>query len=179
MSTIRRRPWLRRVRKTASGCLPLASGKQIQRIASSRELMAGSARLEIWNLQYHFCIHRKLFAGRLPMKRRFAWSVLVALVLGLCVPPVFAQASGTVKGVCRDQEGNPIAAGTGEWLNSETGRKYTLKLNTNGEYVSLRVSPVKNKVPLCGGEGKEIFYMSGMQVGLDQLTDDMDLQKEA
>ena len=113
------------------------------------------------------------------MKRRFAWSVLVALVLGLCVPPVFAQASGTVKGVCRDQEGKPIAEGTVEWLNSETGRKYTLKLNKKGEYFSLGVAPGKYKVTLFGADGKQIFYMSGIQVGLDELTQDIDLKKEA
>lgn len=113
------------------------------------------------------------------MKRRFAWTVLVALVLGLCVPPVFAQATGTVKGVCRDQDGKIITDGTVEWLNSETGRKYTLKLNKKGEYFSLGISPGKYKVTLFGADGKQIFYMSGIQVGLDELTQDIDLKKEA
>jgi tetratricopeptide (TPR) repeat protein len=113
------------------------------------------------------------------MKRRFAWSVLVALVLGLCVPPVFAQATGSVKGVCRDQEGKPISDGTVEWLNSETGRKYTLKLNKKGEYFSLGIAPGKYKVTLFSPDGKQIFYMTGIQVGLDELNQDIDLKKEA
>ncbi len=33
------------------------------------------------------------------MKKYFAIFLFVVLALGLCVPPVFAQASGTVKGV--------------------------------------------------------------------------------
>jgi tetratricopeptide (TPR) repeat protein len=113
------------------------------------------------------------------MKRRFAWSVLVALVLGLCVPPVFAQATGTVKGTVRDQEGKPIAEGTVEWQNQDTGRKYALKLNKKGEYFSLGISPGKYKVTLFGADGKQIYYMTGITVGLDELVQDIDLKKEA
>ena len=113
------------------------------------------------------------------MKRRFAWFVLVALVLGLCVPPVFAQATGTVKGVVRDQEGKPISDGSVEWQNQDTGRKYPLKLNKKGEYFSLGISPGKYKVTLFGADGKQIYYMTGITVGLDELVQDIDLKKEA
>jgi len=112
------------------------------------------------------------------MKQRFAWTVLVALVLGLCVPPIFAQATGSVKGVARNPEGKPITEGTVEWLSMETGRKYTLKLNKKGEYFSLGISPGKYKVTLFGPDGKQLFYMSGISVGLDELTQDLDLKKE-
>jgi len=112
------------------------------------------------------------------MKQRFAWTLLVALVLGLCVPPIFAQATGSVKGVARNPEGKPITEGTVEWLSMETGRKYTLKLNKKGEYFSLGISPGKYKVTLFGPDGKQLFYMSGISVGLDELTQDLDLKKE-
>ncbi len=112
------------------------------------------------------------------MKQRFAWTVLVALVLGLCVPPIFAQATGSVKGVARNPEGKPITEGTVEWLSMETGRKYTLKLNKKGEYFSLGISPGKYKVTLFGPDGKQLFYMSGISVGLDEVTQDLDLKKE-
>lgn len=112
------------------------------------------------------------------MKRRFAWTVLIALVLGLCVPAVFAQATGSVKGVCRDSEGKPITEGTVEWLSMDTGRKYTLKLNKKGEYFSLGIAPGKYKVTLFGPDGKELFNMSGVPVGLDELVQDIDLKKE-
>src|SRR6266481_1619873 len=118
-------------------------------------------------------------AGRLTMKQRFAWAVLVALWLGLCVPPVFAQATGSVKGVCRDSEGKPITEGTVEWLSLDTGRKYTLKLNKKGEYFSLGISPGKYKVTLFDADGKQVFYMTGITVGLDELNQDIDLKKEA
>ncbi len=112
------------------------------------------------------------------MKQRFALVVLVAVVLGLCVPPVFAQATGSVKGVVRDAEGKPITEGTVEWLSMETGRKYALKISKKGEYFSLGITPGKYKVTLFGPDGKQIFYMSGIQVGLDELTQDIDLKKE-
>ena len=113
------------------------------------------------------------------MKQRFALAVLFVLVLGLCVPPVFAQATGTVKGVCRDSEGKPITEGTVEWLSQDTGRKYTLKVNKKGEYFSLGISPGKYKVTLFAPDGKELFHYGGVQVGLDEVTQDFDLKKEA
>jgi tetratricopeptide (TPR) repeat protein len=112
------------------------------------------------------------------MKQRFAWTVLVALVLGLCVPPVFAQATGTVKGVCRDVEGKPLTEGTVEWLSLDTGRKYTLKVNKKGEYFSLGIAPGKYKVTLFAADGKELFHYTGIPVGLDELVQDIDLKKE-
>src|SRR6267378_1325925 len=118
-------------------------------------------------------------AGRLTMKQRFAWAVLVALWLGLCVPPVFAQATGSVKGVCRDSEGKPITEGTVEWLSLDTGRKYTLKLNKKGEYFSLGIAPGKYKATLYAADGKELFHYGGIQVGLDEVSQDFDLKKEA
>jgi tetratricopeptide (TPR) repeat protein len=113
------------------------------------------------------------------MKQRFAWTLLIALVLGLCAPTVFAQSTGSVKGVCRDAEGKPIPAGTVEWTSMETGRKYDLKLNKKGEYFSLGITPGKYKVTLLDAEGKQIFYMTGINVGLDELDQDIDLKKEA
>jgi tetratricopeptide (TPR) repeat protein len=113
------------------------------------------------------------------MKQRFAFAVLFALLLGLCVPPVFAQATGTVKGVCRDSDGKPITEGTVEWLSLDTGRKYTLKLNKKGEYFSLGISPGKYKATLFAPDGKELFHFGGVQVGLDEVTQDFDLKKEA
>lgn len=112
------------------------------------------------------------------MKQRLAWVALVALLLGLCVPPVFAQATGSVKGVCRDSSGQPITQGTVEWLSLDTGRKYTLKLNKKGEYFSLGIAPGKYKATLFSPDGKELFHYNGVQVGLDELTQDFDLKKE-
>ena len=82
------------------------------------------------------------------MKKHFAVLLFVVLALGLCVPPVFAQASGTVKGVCKDPQGNPIVDGVLVFANQDNGQKYTLKTNKKGEYFSLGIAPGKYVVTL-------------------------------
>jgi tetratricopeptide (TPR) repeat protein len=111
------------------------------------------------------------------MKQRFVVLMLFALVVGLCVPPVFAQATGSVKGVCKDSEGKPITGAIVQWFSDETGRKYELKTNGKGEYFSLGISPGKYKVTLLK-DGKELFHFSGVPVGLDESDLDFDLKKE-
>ena len=112
------------------------------------------------------------------MKKHVGVVLLVAVVLGLCVAPVFAQATGTVKGVCKDRDGKVITQGTVEWLSNDTGRKYTLKLNKKGEYFSLGIAPGQYKVTLFGPDGKELFHFTNVPVSLDEKTMDFDLQKE-
>jgi len=111
------------------------------------------------------------------MKQRFVVLALVALVAGLCVPPVFGQATGTVKGVCKDTEGKPIAGASVEYYSQETGRKYPLKTDSKGEYFSLGIAPGKYKVTLLQ-DGKELFHFSNVPVSLDENTLDFDLKKE-
>ena len=82
------------------------------------------------------------------MKKHFAILLFAVLALGLCVPPVFAQASGSVKGVCKDAQGNVVADGVVVWANMDNGQKYTLKTNKKGEYFSLGLSPGKYLVTL-------------------------------
>jgi tetratricopeptide (TPR) repeat protein len=111
------------------------------------------------------------------MKHRVAVFVLCALVAGLVSVPAFAQATGSVKGVCKDLEGNPIADAQVEWMSSETGRKYNLKTNKKGEYFSLGIAPGKYKVTLSK-EGKMLYNFNGVSVGADEMVLDFDLKKE-
>ena len=111
------------------------------------------------------------------MKRIFIIPFLLVLVAGLCAPPVFAQAMGSVKGVCKDSEGKPVTGAVVEWAGVETGRKYSIKTNNKGEYFSLGISPGKYNVQLMK-DGKEIFHINGVQVGLDEVALDFDLKKE-
>jgi len=108
------------------------------------------------------------------MKQRFV--VLVVLMVGLCVPPVFAQATGTVKGVCKDLEGKPIVGAVVEYYNQDTGRKYELKTNNKGEYFSLGIAPGKYRVTLSK-DGKELDRVNNFPVNLDENTLDFDLKK--
>ena len=89
------------------------------------------------------------------MRQRVAMFLLAALVAGLCAVPAFAQATGSIKGVCKDLEGKPITDAVVEMVSSETGRKYSLKTNKKGEYFSLGIAPGKYKVSLMK-DGKEL-----------------------
>ena len=90
--------------------------------------------------------------------------MLVVAVAALCVPPVFAQATGTVKGVCKDMDGKPIVGANVEWVNTDNGRKYNLKTNKKGEYFSLGIEPGKYKVTLTQ-DGKQLDQVNGFPVG--------------
>jgi tetratricopeptide (TPR) repeat protein len=112
------------------------------------------------------------------MKKLFIIPLLLVLVVGLCAPAAFAQAMGSVKGTVRDAEGKPIPGVTVEWFGMETGRKYTLKTNGKGEYFSLGITPGKYKLTVSR-DGKEIFFLNGIPVSVDEVVQDVDLKKEA
>jgi tetratricopeptide (TPR) repeat protein len=111
------------------------------------------------------------------MKKHFGVIVLISFMILLVLPSALAQNTGTVKGVCKDVEGKPIAGAEVEWLNQENGRKYELKTNNKGEYFSLGISPGKYKVTLSK-DGKEIFHYNGFTVTLEEATLDFDMKKE-
>jgi len=117
------------------------------------------------------------------MKKHFAILLFVVLALGLCAPPVFAQASGSVKGVCKDAQGNPIADAVIVWTNMDNGQKYTLKTNKKGEYFSLGLSPGKYLVTLYKTAddmkaNKELDHVKGFPVTLDENELPFDLKKD-
>lgn len=111
------------------------------------------------------------------MKQRCIYILVIAVLLGLCATPLFAQATGTVKGVCKDTEGKPLVGAIVEWTGLETGRKYSLKTNGKGEYFSLGISPGKYNVKLLV-DGKETFHFNNFPVSLDENVLDFDLKKE-
>lgn len=104
-------------------------------------------------------------------------------MLALSAPSLFAQAAGTIKGVCKDIQGNPIADGVVQLVNIDNGQKYTLKTNKKGEYFSLGITAGKYKVTLYQTAddlkaNKELFHVAGFQIQLDENTLDFDLKKE-
>ncbi len=103
--------------------------------------------------------------------------LVLVLALGLVVPLAIAQTTGSVKGVCKDLDGNPLVQAEVEWTSTDTGHKYDLKTNKKGEYFSLGISPGKYNVVLRK-DGKELFHINGVTVALDEVTTDIDLKKE-
>jgi tetratricopeptide (TPR) repeat protein len=117
------------------------------------------------------------------MKKHFAIFVFVVLAAALCVPPVFAQASGSVKGVCKDAQGNPFADAVVVWVNTDNGQKYTLKTSKKGEYFSLGISPGTYNVTLYKNAddlkaNRETDHVKGFHVQIDENTVDFDVKKE-
>ena len=110
------------------------------------------------------------------MKQRLLIVMLVVAVATLCVSPVFAQATGTVKGAAKNMDGTPIAGANVEWANTDNGRKYNLKTNKKGEYFSLGIEPGKYKVTLTQ-DGKQLDQVGNFPVGLDEAVLDFDLKK--
>lgn len=118
------------------------------------------------------------------MKKHFAIFAVVLLMLGIGAPALFSQASGTVKGVCKDPQGNAIPDGVVVWANQDNGQKYTLKTNKKGEYFSLGLAPGSYNVTLYKNAddakaNKELFHINKFQVTLDENTLDFDLKKQA
>jgi tetratricopeptide (TPR) repeat protein len=118
------------------------------------------------------------------MKKHFAVFVFVLLMLGLCVPPVFAQASGTVKGVCKEVDGKPIADAIVIYANLDNGQRYTLKTNKRGEYFSLGIAPGSYNVTLYRNAddlkaNKEVFHFGKFPVPLAEVTLDFDMKQQA
>ena len=105
------------------------------------------------------------------MKKHFAIFVLAFLAAALCVPPVFAQASGSITGTCKDVDGNPVADAVVVFENQDNGQKYTLKTNKQGKYFSLGISPGTYLVTFYKSADdfkakKETDHVKGARVGI-------------
>src|SRR5271156_4679251 len=111
------------------------------------------------------------------MRKYFILPLLLVLAVGLSAPLAFAQTTGTVKGVCKDSDGKVIAQADVEWVGTESGHTYKLKTNNKGEYFSLGIVPGKYNVKLSK-DGKELFHLNGLPVGLEETNQDFDLKKE-
>jgi len=111
------------------------------------------------------------------MRKKFILSLLLILAAGLAAPLAQAQTTGSVKGTCKDVDGKPVAQAEVEWVSTDTGHKYTLKTNNKGEYFSLGIVPGKYNMVLRK-DGKELFHINGIAVGLDETAQDIDLKKE-
>ena len=68
------------------------------------------------------------------MKRSFVSTFLFVILYAILADPASAQTT-TVKGVCKDAQGNPITDAQVFWRNNDNGRTVNLKTNKKGEFV--------------------------------------------
>jgi tetratricopeptide (TPR) repeat protein len=109
------------------------------------------------------------------MRRSFATVVLLAVVSAIYPAALVAQ-TATVKGVCRDAQGNPISDAQVIWQNQDNGRTYKLKTNKKGEYFSLGLDPGAYTVTLTK-DGKVLDTQRNYRLGVDEATYDIDLKQ--
>jgi tetratricopeptide (TPR) repeat protein len=109
------------------------------------------------------------------MKRKFFFTILIAILAAICALPALAQ-TATVKGVCKDAQGTPITDAQVTWHNNDNGRTFNLKTNKKGEYFSLGIEPGKYTVTLTK-DGKELDKVTNFPVSTDEMTLDFDLKK--
>ncbi len=118
------------------------------------------------------------------MKLRIAFVALVALVTIICTNPAVSQTSGlgSVKGVCKDSQGQPIVDAQVAWHNEETGRNYNLKTNKKGEYFSLGIEPSHNYTITLSKDGKVLDTQKKFAIqatnGETELNFDLKQEKE-
>jgi len=109
------------------------------------------------------------------MKQKFGYAVLLAILCAIFPVPAVSQ-TATVKGVCKDVEGNPIADAQVVWHNEENGRTFTMKTDKKGQYLHLGVDPGKYTVTLSK-DGKELDSVKNYHLGLEETVLDFDLKQ--
>jgi tetratricopeptide (TPR) repeat protein len=112
------------------------------------------------------------------MTRNFTFITLLAVLCAALALPAIAQtgALGTVKGVCKDAQGNPIADAQVVWHNDDNGRSYKLKTNKKGEYFSLGIEPGSYTITLTK-DGKQLFTQSKETVQVEEHEFNIDIKQ--
>jgi tetratricopeptide (TPR) repeat protein len=109
------------------------------------------------------------------MKRNLGYVMLLAILCAIFTTFAVSQ-SATVKGTCKDAQGNPITDAQVVWHNLDNGRTFTLKTDKKGGYFSLGLDAGKYTVTL-NKDGKELDSVKNYQIGSDEITLDFDLKK--
>ncbi len=110
--------------------------------------------------------------------RKLNLLLISAALMALLVPAAFAQ-MGAVKGSVKNVDGKPFVGATVELVDKNSGRKFNLKVDKNGNIFNLGVGIGTYNVTVFTPDGKQIYQTSGfpVQTGSDN-TLDIDLQKE-
>ncbi len=114
------------------------------------------------------------------MKKQSILIGLLALLLGMCAAPLWAQV-GSVKGTAKDVDGKPLDGATVEMINNDNGRKIDLKTNPKGEFFSVGVAQGMYTVSLIK-DNKVLLKFEKVPVQSDQervITFDLAKEKTA
>ncbi len=112
------------------------------------------------------------------MKGLISRVVVLAVFCASIAALAEAQSLGSVRGTCKDIQGNPIVGAEIVWKNQNNGRTYKLKTDKKGGYFSLGIDPGDYTVTLSK-DGKVLSEDKGLHVSLDELTHDMNMKQQA
>jgi len=104
-------------------------------------------------------------------------TALVALAVLLSVTAV-AVDFALIKGVCKDEAGNPIAGAQMEILNAASDEKRVVTTDAEGAFHSPNLSGGSYRLTLTGADGKVLFRIDDVPAKEGSVTDvDFDLAK--
>lgn len=110
------------------------------------------------------------------MRQLLKIRLLIPALLGLWALPLFGQVYGQVAGVCKDLEGKPITGALVQFVSTDTGRKYELKTDASGKFMSIGINPETYNISLVK-DGKELDRINKFRINAGENTIDFDLQK--
>lgn len=107
-------------------------------------------------------------------------SLALMLALALSGVSAFAQLNSKVHGVALDAEGKPIVGATVQMVNVDNGRKFTMKTDKKGEFLSIAISSGKYNTTLIAADGKTLTTANNFPVdpSLEVNELDFNLKKE-
>lgn len=109
------------------------------------------------------------------MKRIFLAGMWLTILCVIFAVPALSQ-SATVKGVCKDLDGNPIADAQVAWHNEDNGRTFTAKTDKKGEYLHMGLDAGRYTVTL-NKDGKELDSVKNLHLNLEERVLDFDLRQ--
>jgi tetratricopeptide (TPR) repeat protein len=95
----------------------------------------------------------------------------------LLAPAALAQVGGPVRGTLKDKDGKPLPDVQVQFVGTENGRKYNLKTNKKGEFVSIGIQLGTYDIAFLD-KGQKIYSVNKFAVKLGDNILDVNLEEE-
>jgi len=109
--------------------------------------------------------------------KKLSLVIFAAMMMALLIPAAWAQ-TGSIKGIIKDEKGAPIAGAKIDLFAKETGRRYELKSDKNGQIFSLGIQPGSYEVTVTSATGQLLTKYTNFPVKTDENRLDIDMAKE-
>jgi tetratricopeptide (TPR) repeat protein len=102
---------------------------------------------------------------------RVIFAALTAVALVMPAADLLAQAGGTIRGIVRDDKGQPVEGATVTMLQVDTGRKYNTKTNRRGEFIQIGLASGSFEVFAEKDKLKSATNKVGTKIGVQVESD--------